>query len=228
MPKLLRAICVVGLGLCAALPFRRSTPRPRADQDSTAQSQPLLLQENPETVDLSAVPTNSAEPTGNYSPRTVVTPIGMSDAGADDFPSTTTLIPAAAPVTVPTDPFPVAVDTTDPFPAPVDPAVITHLLTTHDTLRKLAEKYLGNRTRWQEFLKLNSRLLPNPYQLPVGTRILIPRRMDTVSRKPQPPPDSRPPHLLRTRPTQPVESTASSPQEAAPLVPVVRSPAVVE
>ena len=227
MPKLLRAICVVGLGLCAALPFRRSTPRPHVERDSAAQSQPLLLQENHETVDLSVAANTSPVPTGNNSPRIEVTPIGMSDTAGDKMlPETTTHSEEPPQIVVPTDPFPH--NPTERFPERVADTVGTHVLTSQDTLRNLAEKYLGNSNRWQEILDLNSRLLPNPYQLPVGTRIQIPRKLAVVSEKPQLRPQNRSLQLPQARPArQPAPATDTTPGEA-PLVPVVRSPAVLE
>lgn len=226
MPRLLRAICVVGLGLCAALPFRRATPRPRLDQDSTTQSQPLLLQENQETVDLSVAASSSPVPTGNNSPRIEVTPIGMSDVVGDELLEETTPHPEPTQIAVPTDPFPH--NPTERSPERIDDAVTTHVLTDQDTLRHLAEKYLGNSNRWQEILDLNSRLLPNPYQLPVGTRIQIPRKLAALSRKPQLRPQNRSLHLPQTRPARQPMPTADSTPGEAPLVPVVRSPAVLE
>ncbi|MEE3370219.1 MAG: hypothetical protein VX346_12845 [Planctomycetota bacterium] len=234
MPRLLRAICVVGLGLCAALPFRRATPRPRVDQDNTAQSQPLLLGETHETVDLSLATGNSPVPTGNNSPRIEVTPIGMSDVAEDEMLPETTTNPEPPPLAVPTDPFPhnpterFPHNPTERFPKQTDDAVLTHVLTAQDTLRHLAERYLGNSHRWKEILDLNSRLLPNPYQLPVGTRIQIPRQVVVASKEPQIRPQNQSLHLPQTRPARQPTSTADPTQGDAPLVPVVRSPAVLE
>ena len=233
MPRLLRAICVVGLGLCAALPFRRATPRPRLTQDNTAQSQPLLLGETHETVDLSlatgksSVPTgNTPVPTGNNSPRIEVTPIGMSDVAKEEMLPETTTHREPPPLAVPTDPFPH--NPTERFAEQIDDAVLTHVLTAQDTLRHLAERYLGNSHRWKEILDLNDRLLPNPYQLPVGTRIQIPRKVVVASKEPRVRSQNQALHLPQTRPARQPTPTADPTQRDARLVPVVRSPAVLE
>ena len=151
----------------------------------------------------------------------------MRDMAGDEMLLETTTHSEEPPqIVVPTDPFPH--NPTERFPERVGDTVGTHVLTSQDTLRNLAKQYLGNSNRWQEILDLNSRLLPNPYQLPVGTRIQIPRKLAAVSEKPQLRPQNRSLQLPQARPArQPAPTTDTTPGEV-PLVPVVRSPAVLE
>ena len=215
MPRLLRAICVMGIGLCAALPFRRSAPQPPAERE-IAQGQPLLLQEDQGSVDLSVVQPVPKKPSGEVRPRAAVTPIGGGEILPDNPQTAATLI---------ADP-PQAALLTDPFPPPQgDWTGTTHVLSAGDTLSDLAESYLGSGGRWREILDANRQLLPDPQPLPVGLRILIPARVAPVSAAARTPRPSRSLNLHKATPAhQPLPLSRGE----SSLVPVVRSPVVLD
>jgi len=49
-----------------------------------------------------------------------------------------------------------------------------HRVRDGDTLEKLAERYLGDRSRWHEIYQYNSRAIKRPDLLPLGARLRIP------------------------------------------------------
>lgn len=65
------------------------------------------------------------------------------------------------------------------LPAPPDPAgqpARTHKVRDGDTLKALAERYLGNPDRFAEIYEANRELLPNCEVLPIGVELRIPPR----------------------------------------------------
>ena len=221
MPRLLRAICVIGVGLCAALPFRRPAPPPQEDQ-RVAQDQPRLLQENQQSVDLTVGHPAPSEPVGVSHRHPPVTPIGHEDGAPDSRLTPATQTPELPQVTLLADPFPPARGS--------DWAGTTHVLSAGDTLRGLAERYLGSSGRGDEILNANRQLLADPRQLPVGTRILIP----APGRSPEPAVSAAAPAPRTNRSLNlPQRASAQHPSAplpggAGPLVPVVRSPVVLD
>jgi nucleoid-associated protein YgaU len=63
-----------------------------------------------------------------------------------------------------------------PYDTPAKLRPIVHKSVANDTLRKLAQKHLGDRERWFEIAELNSDVLgpdPNPDQVPRNTELVI-------------------------------------------------------
>lgn len=51
---------------------------------------------------------------------------------------------------------------------------LTHKVAAGDTLPKLAEKYLGDREKYQAIFEANAKILPDPRLLPIGVDLQIP------------------------------------------------------
>jgi nucleoid-associated protein YgaU len=49
-----------------------------------------------------------------------------------------------------------------------------HTVEPKDTLFHLAEKYYGDRNQWRKIWQANKKRLPNPNDLPVGMKLIIP------------------------------------------------------
>ena len=52
----------------------------------------------------------------------------------------------------------------------------THKVQDGDTLETLAQRYLGDRSRWHEIYEANREKIPQPGLLPLATRLVIPPR----------------------------------------------------
>jgi nucleoid-associated protein YgaU len=57
-----------------------------------------------------------------------------------------------------------------------DAATRRHRVADGDTLRRLAQRYLGSADRFTEIYEANRQLLPNPEVLPIGVELSIPPR----------------------------------------------------
>jgi hypothetical protein len=62
-----------------------------------------------------------------------------------------------------------------------DAAWREHCLVDGDTLQRLAQRFLGDASRWPEILVANAKLLSNPDVLPIGKTIRIPARTKNVA-----------------------------------------------
>jgi|GEM_PF-6580041 len=54
-----------------------------------------------------------------------------------------------------------------------EPEILMHTVRDGDTLRRLAERYLGDQNRYLEIFDANRQLLKNPEVLPIGSRLSI-------------------------------------------------------
>jgi hypothetical protein len=91
-----------------------------------------------------------------------------------------------------------------------------HTVRDGDTLRKLAERYLGDSSRFLEIYEINRQLLRSPEVLPIGARLSIPARgaSSLIVRE-----SIRVPAETASLPTLPTE-TATAPTGLRPLRPL--------
>lgn len=87
--------------------------------------------------------------------------------------------------------------------APGEPRGRTHRIVDGDTLRALAERYLGSAERAEEIYQANRHLLPSPEVLPIGVELHIPAQPTRVLPSPhtsaEPPLVPVPTRVLRRR-----------------------------
>ena len=81
-----------------------------------------------------------------------------------------------------------------------------HVIANGDTLTRLAQRYLGDPNRYREIFELNRDVVQNPEILPLGVKLKIPPREETVS--------------TDTTPILPGESQILQPPPSPPLVPL--------
>ncbi len=175
-------------GVLAALVFRRdpgdNRPAPQGVYD------PLVLRER--------IDDSTTEPADR-----AVTPAGMSRPGVTVVTPEATrgAFPAMAPAPgarSPVDPAGATSRWGAPVGLPIpegpsvsvqpSPATVarTHKIVDGDTLRSLAQRYLGDADRYLEIHQANRHLLPGPELLPIGVELTIP---STAVRRPSPPVD---------------------------------------
>jgi nucleoid-associated protein YgaU len=174
---LLIALGVILLGFCAALPFRQplavravvARPEPQVELPLRKPEAPLgLLQaESSPAISLSAQ--QDLAPTQRL-------PIGTETAVQA---LSTVAPPPAMPIAFqpiaddlrPTSWKPTAVNTRPP-----PPKLRPYRLRDGDTLERLAERYLGDKSRAEEIFAGNRHVLARPDLLPVGIEIMLPPR----------------------------------------------------
>jgi nucleoid-associated protein YgaU len=171
------AVGVVVAGLCAALPFRQSSPVVAVAPPAPPPLElPLRRPDSPLEMAL----------------RTEVSPAVGLDALAAAELKRTTMQPVELPDLrnlAPPPALPVAFQPLEPSTAPggwrPDPMAWPskpsakprpYRLRDGDTLESVAERYLGDRERAAEIFELNRDVLPRPDLLPVGVTIVIPPR----------------------------------------------------
>lgn len=76
----------------------------------------------------------------------------------------------------PSDPVPLTNPQADEASAAIEPSgdTLIHHVEAGDTLRKLAERYLGDREKYQAIFEANANILPDPRLLPIGVDLQIP------------------------------------------------------
>ncbi len=184
--RLFLALGVVFVGLCAALPFRLAPPIAEAPP-SPAAPMSLTLRRPDSPLALA--------------PRLEVSPaIGLETANSSPYPASTQILDRAARQSdlanlAPPPALPVSFQPTssepprDWRPEPLArPAPIAkprpYRLRDGDTLEKIADRLLGDRSRAAEIFELNRSLISQPDLLPVGVTILLPPRQSTGQLEP--------------------------------------------
>lgn len=76
----------------------------------------------------------------------------------------------------PSEPIPLTKTQADEASAAIEPSrdTLIHHVEAGDTLRKLAERYLGDREKYQAIFEANAKILPDPRLLPIGVDLQIP------------------------------------------------------
>jgi nucleoid-associated protein YgaU len=180
--KIAAALCILLMGACAAMLFRRdgphATPEPSAEQ---------LLIPYRATPDLSggrvAADRRSA-PAGfpGQSPlrsAAMLKPLGPQEpppALAREYPTP----PAGHDAQ-----WGKSMDAMLPANGAENEAPRTHKIVDGDTLTALAERYLGSATRAKEIFKANRDILMDPNLLPIGVELKIPPRAGHSKEKPR-------------------------------------------
>lgn len=186
-PRLL-GLALMILGLCAAIPFRRSPDPSGPAEARRANSESIQWRSNDFTLE---VVTPAATRAGSpYDDQRSTSPAfggtaGQAQASLDQIPThqrpftqPSPAPPALAEVYSAAEPggdhpgvlgLPAA-GTSVPSPQSV---AITHRIADGDTLETLAEKHLGSRLRWTEIYNANPGILDDPEVLPLGVTIVI-------------------------------------------------------
>jgi nucleoid-associated protein YgaU len=157
--KLLAAGSVLLIGLLLAALFRREGPS--SEPPPVGNNERLELGRG--CSPLGAAETATAAQSGG-SP-VILPPASAGRALAD--PSHAAVSPTPPP-TARWDPGRMAAE-----PLPKVPPARTHRVVDGDSLRSLAERYLGSADRWAEIFQANRDVLANPAILPIGTALKI-------------------------------------------------------
>jgi nucleoid-associated protein YgaU len=177
--KIAAAVCVLLMGVCAAMLFRRGGPPPTAKPSAEQLSIPVRGQ---------------ADALGGR------TAAGKRSEGLSDTPSRSTAMlkplgPREPPPALARDyPAPVAghdaqwgksMDAMLPASGSEAETPRTHKIVDGDTLPALAQRYLGAASRAKEIFNANRDVLLDPNLLPIGTELKIPPRNDRSKEKPR-------------------------------------------
>lgn len=181
--KLLGILAVLAVGVCAALPFRID-PSDRPLRKPTEEPLPLALQAPP-AQRLAPL----TDPAGlDAAAPTRLTPDAPTGRERRATPSAVLAEPhwASAPGGWEPPEFAVGYDPLlDPDPSAGSPAAPTresasappvqwHEIRDGDSLKRLAERHLGDASRWTEIFAANRDRLDDPDLLPLGERIRLP------------------------------------------------------
>lgn len=174
--KVMLAMTVLLSGTAGALLFRRPPPRP--GDAAPVSAPPLLLRERgadggpadlaPETHGDSPEGPKGGPPETVSRPPSVLAPL---DPGAPP-PIMAKSYPRSP--SAPNSRWGTSMALGPPETAQPAPEPITHKIVDGDTLRDLAERYLGSADRYLEIYEANRFLLPGPEVLPIGVELKIP------------------------------------------------------
>jgi nucleoid-associated protein YgaU len=177
--KFASGLCVLMMGVCAAMLFRHDRPQPTLPAPNAEQETLLRWQVDSALAGLkrkkaarSASASRDVPQTAdNVRPATIVTPLDRHESPpslAPDYPETGR--PAANPR------WGVSMEMMLPAAAPTDQTASTHTIVDGDTLASLAERYLGAAGRANEIFQANRDVLSNPDLLPIGVELKLPPR----------------------------------------------------
>jgi nucleoid-associated protein YgaU len=174
--KVMLAMSVLLSGTAGALLFRRTPPQPGT---ARVAAPPLLLRERGaagELADLSRQTPGdpfdeppAARPESVSRPPSVLAPL---DPGAP--PPIMAKSYPRSPAT-PNSRWGTSMALGPPDAAGPEPQPLTHKIVDGDTLKDLAERYLGRGERSVEIYEANRYLLPGPDVLPIGVELKIPQ-----------------------------------------------------
>jgi phage tail protein X len=184
--RLFLAFGVVLFGLCAALPFRLP-PSNAPDLPSPAAPMSLTLRRPDAPLELA--PRIEVSPavgleTANYPANSA---IGHKlDRASQNSELANLVPPPALPVSFqPTNSEPPGDWKPDPLARPTPTArPRPYRLRDGDTLEKIAERLLGDRSRAAEIFEANRNVISQPDLLPVGVTIMLPPRQSTTDLQP--------------------------------------------
>jgi phage tail protein X len=187
--RVLIAFGVVLVGLCAALPFRQSTPSLAPVSRPVV---PLALTLRQPASPLELAPKNDVSPAVGLEAIAASVAPAASDPrvlAAERSPDLKNLAPPPAlPVSFqPLAERPPASDwRPERPPLPAKPAAKPrrYRVRDGDTLEKLAERFLANRERAAEIFEANRHVLARPDLLPLGVTIILPSRESTEELEP--------------------------------------------
>ena len=169
---------VILLGVCAALPFRQPLPVRRVGHEPPPRIElPLRKADTP----LGLLQADASPAVG------LAQQVEQSHAADPPRPirsnSLEALANVAPPPALPISFQPIGEDLRPTSWKPTIPPPVTppqkmrpYRLRDGDTLERLAERYLGDRTRADEIFASNRHVLARPDLLPVGVEILLPPR----------------------------------------------------
>jgi nucleoid-associated protein YgaU len=196
--RILVAVGVLAVGLCAALPFRQPPPPAMrapsrlSSVDLTLRISDVTLQASPTEDRSPAVDLESASAAVRRSEGVVAIPIAVQQSVRLDNLAPPPDLPVSfepqGEALTPAVPSSVAeADSSGPVRAAAKRAnrPRSYRLRDGDTLESLAERFLGTRQRAGEILEANRAKLLRPDLLPVGTTITIPPR--SAAKDGQPP-----------------------------------------
>ncbi|MFH1268719.1 MAG: tail protein X [Planctomycetota bacterium] len=187
--KVVLASVVLGAGIALAMLFRHPTPQARTAEPPSHDKLLVLRQQNGPAADAPTPPDRLTALSGPSSeaPREPQTP----DLRASDPAS----IDSGAPPPRLARSYP---DVSDEWTSGGDPSrrsgiprtkpsiesAGTHKIVDGDTLRDLAERYLGDGNRYLEIFEANRDLLPSANVLPIGVELKIPPQQGPGSQSP--------------------------------------------
>lgn len=178
--KLLAAGVVLGVGLAAAMLFRRGDETPRTAV-ATAVPAKSVTSETPSSLAVSLE--------GQFSPQPPVAATTVSSVeSVEPSPALPAASPNIAPMiaaeAAPIVPLPEETTVGRPVYVVENPAEAgspdtesgyrVHVIHNGDTLERLAERYLADGSRALELFDLNRDVLQNPHLLPLGVELRIP------------------------------------------------------
>jgi nucleoid-associated protein YgaU len=185
-PRLLLALGVVVVGLCAAWPFRQTHP---IVAKAASASIPFELMLRRTDVPLELAPRLEVSPATGLAAVTAAQPVASDRPLRTQMPDLGNLAPAPA-LPVSFQPQRDSAPTSDWRPQPVARAPQPkakprpYRLRDGDTLEKIAERFLDNRQRANEVFEANRDVLARPDLLPVGATIFIPPRQNAGELEP--------------------------------------------
>jgi nucleoid-associated protein YgaU len=178
--KIAAAVCILLMGVCAAMLFCRGGAGPTAESSAEQLNIPVRAQ---------------ADPLGGG------TVAGKRSGGFSDTPSRSTAMlkplgPREPPPALARDyPAPTAecdaqwgksMNAMLPASGPEAQTPRTHKIVDGDTLSALAERYLGSASRAKEIFNANRDVLTDPKLLPIGVELKIPPRKNGSKEKAPP------------------------------------------
>jgi nucleoid-associated protein YgaU len=173
--KLFTAVLLLAGAAALSLSFRRDPARPA--RPPATKTQPLVLRETPPPADVQIVRPDA--PTAEIQPTLLAPPPrGVVESDRTEAEWARLAPPPMMARTFPNLPVRSAAES-EPglqiaFNRDRRPLERFHRVRDGDTLEKLAERYLGDRSRWHEIYQCNSRVIERPDLLPLGTRLRIP------------------------------------------------------
>lgn len=173
--RLFTALLLLAGAAALALSFRRDPARPV--KPPATKTQALVLRETPPPADIQIVrpdaPTAEIQPTLLAPPPRAVVEPDRTDAELARLAP-----PPMMARTYPNLPAGPRSESGSGLEIGINedrrPLERFHRVRDGDTLESLAERYLGDRSRWQEIYRYNSRAIERPDLLPLGARLRIP------------------------------------------------------
>ncbi len=179
--KLFVAFAVLGGAFLVAQPFRTDSSRKVRAVSRTADH--VVLRETPAPGDIELLrteaPTAEIQRTLLAPPPDAAEPPRLKE-GAVRLPP-----PPIMARTYPGSPFGQGSATPSASPHGSRSRTVqrTHEVRDGDTLKSLAQRYLGDRARWQEIFQVNRDRVQEPESLPLATKLVIPPRFPMPSSK---------------------------------------------